>query len=126
MNPIRLGVFLSVLFVSGCSSASQTSNSGYGAFPDHPEATVSEAAGGAEARVLGRPDPYFIRYEGRWYYGWRVCARMMPQDRPAFFLLRGNEVTTWVAADESPDSIASRRVAQYCSSYLGGDVAGTR
>lgn len=123
MRPAYLGILIWAFFVSGCGSSNQAGGSGYGAFPDHPEITVSEVAGGADAQILGRPDPYFIRYEGQWYYGWRVCALMAPEDRPAFFLLRGNRVTTWVAADDIPDSIASRRVAQYCSSYLDDQTA---
>jgi len=113
-------IFALALLLSGCASSGQSGNDGYGDFPDHPAATVSTAAGQGDVTVLGRPDPYFIRYDGEWYYGWRVCARLAPQDRPAFFLLRGDNVVTWVAADDNPDSIASTRVQQYCSSLLGG------
>jgi len=126
MHLVRLGIFLSVLVIAGCTSASHQSNSGYGAFPDRPRTAVLEASSESEARILGKPDPYFIRYEDRWHYGWRVCARITPRERPAFFLLRGNTVVTWVAADENPESIASRRVAQYCGSYFDDRAAASR
>jgi len=124
MSILRPCMLFVALVVSACASSNSSDNSGYGAYPERTRATIREVVDGADVAVLGEPDPYYLRYNDNWYYGWRACARIAPQDRPAFFLLRGDRVITWVMADGREDSLATARVEQYCSALLEEDRAG--
>lgn len=96
--------------LSACAGTGGSSR-GYGPPPDAPQKLIAPLLGKGKVDRLSEPDPYQARVDGRWYYGWRVCARLVPGDRPAFFLVRDGRVLVSAIADadgRGPQSVRAR------------------
>ncbi|RMD89102.1 MAG: hypothetical protein D6807_04400 [Alphaproteobacteria bacterium] len=91
---------------------------GYGPPPAAPLELIVPLLGKGKVARLSEADPYQVRLEGRWYYGWRVCARVVPGDRPAFFLIRDGHVLVSAIADAEGRSPQDVRARSLCAARL--------
>lgn len=112
-------ILAAALGAAACAgSAGGTRGSGYGPYPDNAERVIARAAGVSQVSVLEEPDAYYLREDGDWFYGWRICVKIGADQRPAFYLLRGERVAAHFISDGNPESPASLRVYRYCGSHL--------
>lgn len=93
MRAFHVIALLMAGLAGGCSGtlAGSTTAKGYGERPQDPHAVIAALVANPTARIVRDPDPFFVRDERGWHYGWRVCTRTEDGDR-AFFLMRGDEV----------------------------------
>ncbi len=69
---------------------------------------------------MTEPDPYFVRENGRWLYGWRVCARLDNGKHIGFFLIRDDRIGLAAISDAEADRAESVRARQFCAARLAG------
>ena len=114
-----LGIFFTLS--AACAVAAERGRGqGYGQPPEAPAKLIAPYVKGHSVDLLTRPDPYFVREDGRWLYGWRVCARLDGGARIGFFLIRDGRVALAAVSDGSRDTAATVRARQFCAARLAG------
>jgi len=115
--------FILLAVLASCAAAADRGQGrGYGPPPEAPAKLIASYAEGHRIDRLTRPDPYFVREDGRWLYGWRVCARLDGGARIGFFLIRDGRVGLAAISDESGQAADadSVRARQFCAARLTG------
>ena len=103
------------LLLAGCSSDSAVqATNGYGERPVAPEAAIAQAASSRDVNVVADPDPFYLRTESVWQYGWRVCAELDSGNRQGFFLMRGNEIIHQAVVESGNEQLSASETRQYC------------
>lgn len=88
---------------------------GYGPPPEHASSAIATHFHTAGPPLLSAPDPYPLNLDGRWIYGWRVCARDTSTGQLGLFLFRREEVIFHAVGDDAPDSRDSVLADRHCS-----------
>lgn len=92
------------------------SERGYGRKPTKPSQVIASLVGNRKVVVVVPPSPHAVRDEsnGRWLYGWRVCALVGGNVRLGYFLMRGNKVIKEVIGDTDLDNPDTRSAYDRC------------
>ncbi|RMF15036.1 MAG: hypothetical protein D6757_05305 [Alphaproteobacteria bacterium] len=104
------------LFIAMTAEHAFASERGYGSKPAKPSRAIANLVGNRKVVVVVPPSPHAVRDEsnGRWLYGWRVCALVGGDARLGYFLMRGNKVIKEVVGDTDPDNPATRSAYDRC------------
>ncbi len=89
---------------------------GYGSRPSKPSQTIANLVGNPKVVVVVPPTPHAIRNsrDGRWLYGWRVCALVGRNEHLGYFLMRGDRVIEEVIGDSNPANPDTRSAFDRC------------
>lgn len=118
MPAFRVTCLVLLLTLAACSSASAPAahrGEGYGPPPENAASAIAALFRTDDPPRLSEPDPYPARIDGRWLYGWRVCAFDAAGGRHGLFLFRREQVVFQAIGDGDPESRASVLADRHCS-----------
>lgn len=118
MPVYRVSCLVLLLTLAACTASSGRPagqrGAGYGPPPENASSTIAGLFGAAGPLSVSDPDPYPLRLDGRWFYGWRVCARDDATGRLGFFLFQRNNLSFHALGNHLPDSRDSVLADQHC------------
>lgn len=121
MPAFRVPCLLALAALSACATSSGPAahrGVGYGPPPEAHASAIAPHFPAAGPPELSAPDPYPLYLDGRWIYGWRVCARDASSGRLGLFLFRREEAIFRAVGDGDPESRDSVLADRHCSGRL--------